>query len=173
MARRKRYRPRYRPSSFRPRRRGIVQAIILVPFLLLAGALLDPGLIKPRWILAVPPEKVGDHFTLCGPGRGEACVIDGDTFKLGARKIRIVGIDAPELTHAQCPAEAALGVRARDHLRGLLNQGGFTMTAHRLQQVDSYGRELMVVERGAVDIGQQMIDDGLAHRYLGSKGSWC
>jgi endonuclease YncB( thermonuclease family) len=151
----------------------MIRAIIFVPILLLAGALLDPGLIKPRWILAAPPEKVGGRFTLCGPGRGEACVIDGDTFRLGSRKIRIAGIDAPELGHARCPQEAALGIKARDRLRELLNQGDITMTAHRLQQYDAYGRELMVVERGPIDLGRQLVDEGLAHRYVGSKGSWC
>lgn len=151
----------------------MIRALWLVPLLFLIGALMDPALIKPRWILAAPPEEIGDSFTLCGVGRGHACVIDGDTFKLGVRKIRIAGIDAPELGNAQCPEEAALGVKARDRLRVLLNQGGFTMTAHRLQRSDTYGRELMAVERGEVDIGQQLIDEGLAHRYLGSKGSWC
>lgn len=149
------------------------RAVLLVPILLLIGALLDPAWMKPRAFLADAPEKVGDHFTLCGPGRGHACVTDGDSFKLGSRKIRIAGIDAPELSNAQCPEEAALGVKARDRLRDLLNQGSFTMTAHRLRRTDQYDRELMAVERGGTDIGQQLIDEGLAHRYLGSKGSWC
>jgi endonuclease YncB( thermonuclease family) len=173
MVRPRRYRPRYRPPSFRPRRRGVWRAALLVPLLLLIGALLDPALMKPRGLLADAPERVGDRFTLCGPGRGHACVIDGDTFKLGSRKIRITGIDAPELSNARCPQEAALGVRARDRLRDLLNQGSFTMTAHRLQRTDAYGRELMAVERQGVDLGQRLIDEGMAHHYLGSKGSWC
>nr|WP_294850516.1 thermonuclease family protein [uncultured Sphingomonas sp.] len=165
--------PPTRAPSFRPRRRGVWRAIIIVPILLVIGALLDPALIKPRWILADNPQKVGDRFTLCGRGRSFACVTDGDSFKLGERKIRIAGIDAPELGGAQCPQEAAQGIRARDRLLVLLNQGNFTMTAHRLQRLDQYGRELMAVERGDHDIGQQLIDEGLAHRYIGHKTSWC
>lgn len=129
--------------------------------------------MKPRWILADRPQQVGDRFTLCGHGRGYACVVDGDTFKLGDRKIRIVGIDTAELEQPQCPGEAAEAVRARDRLRVLLNQGPFTMTAHRMQRLDQYGRELMTVERGGQDIGQLLIDEGLAHRYIGHKLSWC
>ena len=48
------------------------------------------------------PSQVTERFTRCGPGRGHACVIDGDTIKLGDRKIRIIGIDTPEVD-AQCP----------------------------------------------------------------------
>lgn len=165
--------PPRRAPSFRPRKRGLMRAIIFVPILILFGALMDPALMKPRWIFADQPQRVGDKFTLCGHGRGYACVVDGDTFKLGDRKVRIAGIDTPELEDAQCPDEAARGVRARDRLRVLLNQGPFTMTAHRMRRYDQYGRELMAVERGNQDIGQQLIDEGLAHRYLGHKLSWC
>lgn len=165
--------PRRRAPSFRPHRRGALRALFIIPVLLLIGALMDPALMKPRWIMADRPQQVSDNFTLCGRGRGHACVSDGDSFKLGERKIRIAGIDAPELAAAQCPEEAALGVRSRDRLVVLLNQGKFTMTAHRMQRLDQYGRELMAVERGDRDIGQQLIDEGLAHRYVGHKTSWC
>lgn len=162
----------------RPRRRsgrwlGTIRTLVLLVFLLLIGALMDPALIKPRGPLAGQPENVSDRFTICGLGRGFACVIDGDTFRLGDRRIRMVGIDAPELSHAQCPDEASLAVKSRDRLRDLLNQGRFTMTAHRLQRNDTYGRELMTVERDNIDIGAQLVDEGLAHRYFGSKRSWC
>jgi endonuclease YncB( thermonuclease family) len=100
-------------------------------------------------------------------------VIDGDTFKLGDRKIRITGIDAPELAHPSCPREAALARRSADRLRALLNEGDFKMVPHRLQRTDSHGRDLMVIERGGASIGDKMVNEGLAHRYLGSKESWC
>jgi endonuclease YncB( thermonuclease family) len=123
--------------------------------------------------LAGRAEQVSASFTPCGPGRGNACVIDGDTFKLGDRKIRITGIDAPELAHPLCPEEAALARRSANRLLALLNEGGFAMVPHRLQRLDQHGRELMVIERGGVSIGDRMIDEGLAHRYLGAKSSWC
>jgi len=144
----------------------------LVPVLLVVGALFDPSLIAPFGPLAAS-ERVTATFTPCGPGRGPACVVDGDTFKLGDRKIRITGIDAPELAEPRCPAEAALAQRAADRLLTLLNQGSFVMVAHRLQRRDRHGRDLMVVERNGVSIGGQLIDEGLAHRYIGSKRSWC
>ena len=135
--------------------------------------MLDPALIRPFGPLAGRAQVVSAKFTPCGPGRGNACVTDGDTFKLGDRKIRITGIDAPELAHPLCPEEAALARRSADRLRALLNEGTFKMVPHRLQRLDQHGRELMVIERGDVSIGDRLVEEGLAHRYLGSKASWC
>lgn len=169
----KRFKPRRKPPSFKPKRRDVRYLLLFAPLLLIGGALLDPSLIEPVGPLADQPEEVATNFTACGPGRGSACVIDGDTFKLGDRKIRITGIDAPELVAAKCAAEADLAKRSAERLRQLLNEGRFEMVAHRLQRQDRHGRDLMVVRRGEGSIGRQMIDEGLAHRYIGSKRSWC
>ena len=167
-----RFKPKRRPPSFRPKQRDVRQLLWFAPLLLIGGALLDPSLIAPFGPLAAT-ERVSATFTPCGPGRGSACVIDGDTFKLGDRKIRIIGIDAPELASPRCPAEAALARRASDRLLQLLNQGPFDMVAHRLQREDRNGRDLMVIRRGDVSIGATLMEEGLAHRYIGSKRSWC
>jgi len=166
------FRPAPRALSFKPKRRDIRQALWLVPLLALAGALLDPSLIAPFGPLAAT-EQVAATFTLCGPGRGSACAIDGDTFKLGDRTIRITGIDAPELAAPRCAQEAALARRSADRLVALLDQGPFDMVAHRLQRQDRHGRDLMVIKRNGKSIGGQLIEEGLAHRYIGSKRSWC
>lgn len=152
------------------------------PFVLLAGLLLawaglDPALIDPPRFLTLAPERIDERFTRCGPGRGHACVIDGDTFKLGKRKIRIVGIDAPEI-HGQCPAETVLAERATRKLQTLLNQGPFTMTGRVGDMQDRYGRDLRTIERvrrdGTVQsFADEMRQAGLAHRYTGFKWGWC
>ncbi len=139
---------------------------------------LDPALVEPPAFLSAAPERVSARFTRCGPGRGNACVVDGDTFKLGKRKIRIVGIDAPETHPANCPEEARLGEAATAELMRLLNQGSFTMTGRIDDMTDRYGRELRVVTRVRPDgssqsIAEDMRSSGLAHRYLGRKSSWC
>lgn len=135
--------------------------------------MLDPALIPPVGPFAAPAEQVSATFALCESRRGNACVVDGDTFNLGQRQIRITGIDAPELAKPGCPQEAALARKSADRLLSMLNQGRFEMRAHRLHRTDRYQRELMVVERNGTSIGRQLIDEGLAHRYLGSKRSWC
>ena len=167
----KRFTPR--PPSFRPKRTDVRRALWFIPLLLLGGALLDPSLIAPIGPLAAPAELVSTQFSACGSGRAPACVVDGDTFKLGDRKIRIIGIDAPELLAPQCPGEEVLARRAAERLRDLLNRGEFEMIAHRLQREDRHGRDLMVIRRGGQSIGSTLIDEGLAHRYIGSKRGWC
>jgi micrococcal nuclease len=170
---RKKFKPRRQPPSFKPKRTDVRRALWFIPLLLVGGALFDPSLIAPVGPLAAAPERVSSRFTPCGPGRGPACVIDGDTFKLGNRKVRIIGIDAPELLVPQCPEEEALAQKSANRLRDLLNQGEFEMVAHRLQRTDRHGRDLMVIQRNGQSIGSTLIDEGLAHRYLGSKRSWC
>ena len=164
-----------------------------VLFAVLAGLwpTLDPALVEPPAFLSTDPERVARaecssvsqtdcalRFTRCGRGRGPACVVDGDTFKLGQRKIRIVGIDAPETHPANCPEEARLGEAATAELMRLLNQGPFVMTGRIDDMTDRYGRELRVVTRTRPDgtsqsIAEDMRSSGLAHRYLGRKSSWC
>ena len=76
-------------------------------------------------------------------GARHACVIDGDTFKLGERKVRIIGIDAPETHPARCAEEARLGEAATAKLQQLLNQGPFEMVAPIYRDMhDRYGRDL-------------------------------
>ena len=170
---RKRFKPRRRPPSFKPKRTDIRRALWLVPVLLIGGALLEPALIAPIGPLAAPPQLVSTRFTRCGPGRGPACVVDGDTFKLGDRKIRIIGIDAPEMLAPHCPPEEALARKSADRLLELLNQGEFEMVAHRLRRQDRHGSDLMVVQRHGRSIGTTLMKEGLAQRYFGSKRRWC
>ena len=168
----KRFKPTRHTPSFKPKRRDIRLALLAVPVLVVAGALLDPRLIGPVGPLGAT-EVVSAKFTACSGGNDPACVIDGDTFRLGDRTIRITGIDAPEIAHPLCPAEAEVGRRSAERLLALLNQGPFDMIAHRLQREDRHGRSLMVLRRNGKSIGSKLIDDGLAHRYTGFKISWC
>jgi micrococcal nuclease len=135
----------------------------------------DPALVEAPAFLSSAPERVDAAFTRCGRGRGHACVVDGDTFKLGQRKIRIVGIDA---VHGQCAAETALAERSTAKLQSLLNQGPFRMTGRIDDMRDRYGRDLRRIERIRADgsvqsIAEDMRASGLARRYLGFKQGWC
>lgn len=155
----------------------------LRPFILGAVALaiwpaVDPALVEPPSFLATDPERVNAKFTRCGPGRGHACVVDGDTFKIGQRKIRIIGIDAPETHPARCPEEARLGELATAKLQALLNQGPFTMVGRIDDSRDKYGRDLRAITRKLSNGKTQSIADdlrssGLVHRYVGFKTGWC
>ena len=140
---------------------------------------MDPSLVEPPSLLSTEPERVVETFTRCGPGRGHACVIDGDTFRLGERRVRIIGIDAPETHNAQGAEEKRLGDQATTKLQTLLNGGAFEMVAPVYGRTDRYGRDLRVIRRTRPDgttqsIADDMRQSGLAHRYMGGfKPGWC
>lgn len=155
------------------------RTFILFAILCAAWVGIDPALVDPVGLLATAPERVDENFTRCGRGRGHACVIDGDTIKLGQRKIRIIGIDAPEVAHPQCPEEARLAEVATVKLQALLNQGPFDMVGSVTRNKDRYGRDLRALNRINADgtttsIAEEMRESGLAIRYLGGvKLGWC
>jgi len=171
---------RPRPPRGSPRRAATtLRPFGLFAILCAAWVGLDPALVDPVGLLATTPERVDETFTRCGRGRGHACVIDGDTIKLGQRKIRIIGIDAPEVTNPQCPEEARLAEAATAKLQKLLNQGSFEMTGSVTRGRDRYGRDLRALNRVNADgsttsIAEEMRASGLANRYLGGvKLGWC
>lgn len=139
----------------------------------------DPVLFEPPALLATEPEHVTGEFTRCGRGRGENCVIDGDTFRLGDRTIRLIGIDAPETHPARCEAEAKAGEAATAELQRLLNAGPFVMVSRIDEPTDRYGRELRAVRRALPDgttqvIAEEMIASGTVRAYRGAfRAGWC
>ena len=157
---------------------GKLRPFILGAILLTIWPAADPALVEPPSFLATAPEQVSEHFTRCGPGRGHACVVDGDTITLGQRKIRIIGIDTAEVD-ARCPAEAVQAEAATAELQRLLNQGPFEMVGRIDERTDKYGRELLALRRTRPDgtvqsIADDMRSSGLARRYLGGfRSGWC
>lgn len=111
-------------------------------------------------------------FGLCVWGGGTNCVVDGDTFYLNGDKVRIAGIDAPETHDFKCAGEKALGDRTTARLRDLLNSGPITMTSIDRDR-DRYGRLLRNVTVGGADVGERLIEEGLARPYRGAKLGWC
>ena len=152
---------------------------ILLTVLITLYTLYDPALVDPPAFLSTEPEKVEGSFTRCGPGRGTFCVVDGDTFKLGDRSIRLIGIDAPEMHPPRCDAEAKKGEAATAELQRLLNQGPFVMKARIDEPQDKYGRDLRSVTRARPDgttqsIAEDMLEGGTVRRYIGGlRQDWC
>ncbi|MFO6446418.1 thermonuclease family protein [Erythrobacter sp. NE805] len=147
-------------------------AAVLVP-LAAAGALV----LGPRVGEAQGRSDIAEHralFPVCAGGPRVTCVVDGDTIWLAGAKIRIADIDTPEVSRPSCPREAALGRRATERLRQLLNAGPFTLhppPGGRLR--DRYGRELRLVQRGGESLGEVLVKEGLAVRWGGPRARWC
>lgn len=100
-----------------------------------------------------------------------AVAIDGDTLTLGGERIRVMGLDAPEM-HGRCPRETALAARARDRLQQLVAGGIWLQRRGR----DQYGRTLAVVlDSTGADVAVILISEGLARPYdgRGQRRGWC
>lgn len=97
---------------------------------------------------------------------GTARAADGDTLTLDGHRIRLVGIDTPELTQI-CTRDGAdwrCGVAARSRLAEFLRAGPATC---RTEGVDKYNRWLARCENAAGDFGARMVREGLAVAYGG------
>lgn len=119
-------------------------------------------------------ERISAQFALCGAGPARHCVSDGDSFRIDRRRIRVRGIDAPEIgENARCAAERLRAEAARLALRDWLNAGPFVLTATDGDERERYGRELRNVRRDGADAGRHLISRDLARPYRGRKERWC
>lgn len=128
-----------------------------------------------RWapgIVASGPVS-GVVFSRCGLPSYDNCVIDGDSFHLGGRPIRIADIDAPEVREPGCLREAALGAEATGRLLALLNAGPFTLEQPQGMGHDPYGRELRLVLRDGRSLGAELVAEGLARAWDAPDADWC
>lgn len=136
-------------------------------------------LMEPPALLQSDEEAIAGRFVRCGAGSAPNCVVDGDTIHVGRRRIRLIGIDAPETHPPRCAAEAVKGVAATDGLLAALQKGPVVMVARIDRPSDGYGRELRALYRvlpdGArVSIAEELVASGLVRPYLrGRRQSWC
>lgn len=101
-----------------------------------------------------------------------AYVIDGDTLQVtdpaGAeQRVRILGIDAPEIAHHDQAGECG-GQEAAERLRALLPEGTTVQlhTDSRADDEDRYGRLLRYVYlTDGTDVGATLITEGYAYAY--------
>jgi len=103
-----------------------------------------------------------------GPGvklSGRAVVVDGDTIEVRGRRIRLHGIDAPELDQ-KCQGRDGrwlkCGRKARFFLANMLR--GRTVTCEGVD-TDRYGRMVAICRVGGEDMGRMMVSSGWAVAY--------
>ena len=104
----------------------------------------------------------------------ETCVVDGDTLWLDGVKIRLEGFDTPEPQSAICggQAEVALAHRASDRLIDLLNGNVWEIEYHGLDSTREK-RRLATISIDGVDVGDILIEEGLARKWPDGKEWWC
>ena len=96
------------------------------------------------------------------------CVHDGDSVVVERERLRLRGVDAPEL-RGRCPYETALAKRARDRLAQLLS-GSYRIERHGF---DRYGRTLVSITVNGQDVGAMLVKEGLAREWRGRREPWC
>jgi micrococcal nuclease len=110
------------------------------------------------------------RFGQCYNAEGPNCVLDGGTIYLQGKKVAIAGVDAPQIQGARCENERAQGIEAAVRLADLLNGGPVTVSAPFR---DEYGRLVRKVRVGGDDVGEAMVDAGVAREYDGAGQPWC
>lgn len=133
----------------------------------------------PVALAALDGEVVDAHFTRCDDTfRAPTCVTDGDTFRIGERRVRVVGIDTAE-KNARCAREARLAEDSTLALQSWLNRGAFVMRVEGHRATDRYSRELRTMLRlnpdGSEDrLATFMREHGGARAYDGGyREGWC
>ncbi len=134
------------------------------------GHALRPKIWSRRWLqvlfvlvaiggaalLAARLDPLPPRFT------GEGRAADGDSLRLGGDRLRLVGLDAPELGQT-CWRETgdtwACGRQARDLMAELLARGSINCATAGM---DKFGRILATCEVGGADIGAAIVSAGLA-----------
>ena len=111
-----------------------------------------------------------DRFAQCYDAYGSNCVLDGDTITVAGQKMQIAGITAPAIQGAQCDDERTRGIDAAVRLADLLNSGQVTVSRPFR---DEYGRVVQSVQVKGEDVGQRLMDAGIARKYEGTKPNWC
>ncbi|WP_179758916.1 thermonuclease family protein [Hoeflea halophila] len=92
---------------------------------------------------------------------GQVRVVDGDSLVMGNRRLRLKGIDAPELKQ-RCrknDREYGCGTEAASFLRDLVANH---QVICRGEGIDRYGRDLVRCSAGGVDLNQAMVRSGQA-----------
>jgi endonuclease YncB( thermonuclease family) len=95
-------------------------------------------------------------------------VTDGDSLRAGDERIRLIGVDAPELRQTCRDASGSewdCGRAARTRMADLVARGTVACDA---RGQDRYGRTLAVCSSGDIaDVGERLVRDGYAVDYGG------
>ncbi len=98
------------------------------------------------------------------------CVVDGDTLWYDGTRMKLMGIDTPEVD-GKCELERRLAAEATGALIALLNGGVRSIKAHGR---DRYRRPLVTITTDRGDVGQAMIAGGFAMPFGNpDKWKWC
>ncbi|RPE72054.1 endonuclease YncB(thermonuclease family) [Pacificibacter maritimus] len=104
------------------------------------------------------PDKTTPQYS------GKARIIDGDTLALGAVKVRLHGIDAPELAQTCMDAQGKIWGCGQWSMAALQSLAQDTVQCAQTD-VDRYGRIVAVCRAAGVNLNHAMVAHGAAFAY--------
>ncbi len=116
----------------------------------------EPGVVSQR-----RPLKAGLIRAYCD------YVVDGDTINVALqdgskRRVRLVGIDAPEVGHGRWGRDEPGGKEAREFVRSLCEDKTVYLDVDDERSTDKYGRMLAVVYVGQKNVNAELLRKGYA-----------
>ena len=130
-----------------------------------------PAVVRPDAPVA-PDGRYQAKFYLCGTAKQDDCVIAADSFMFHGQKIRLAGIEVPDMDKPRCEAERIKGSDAELRVRAFLDSGPFDLVAAGADDADSRGQKIRAVMRNGISLSDILVREGLA-RKPGAKGGWC
>jgi endonuclease YncB( thermonuclease family) len=134
----------HRRHALAPRRRPVV-----LPFLLLAAALLAAAFLAAR---LDPPTRLV----------GSASAADGDSLRLDGTRVRLLGLDAPELDQLCWYPDGSAWPCGRAAHAALAERVAAAQTTCIGSREDRYGRLLARCTTAGDDLGAALVGAGLA-----------
>lgn len=128
-------------------------------------------------LLAVSLPSPASAIDMCVSGQQrsatETCIVDGDTLWLDGVNIRLKSFDTPEPYTNLCngAAERRLAHRASAKLLQLLNSNTWTIETFGMDRTGK--RRLATIRIDGVDVGDLLINAGLARRWPDGDEFWC
>lgn len=111
-------------------------------------------------------------FFLCGSAKQDDCVVTADQFVLHGQKIRLVGVEVPDIHKPHCEAERIKASDAELRVRAFLDSGPFDVVSWSGNDAEVDGHKLRAITRDGRSLADILVSEGLAKRPGASKG-WC
>ena len=101
---------------------------------------------------------------------GDTCYV---TYKGKNDKVRLLGLDAPEISNPKCEQEYALGIDARNFVNNLISEG-VSIKFKTEYNRDFFGRILSYIIVDGENVSKKMVSNGLGVIYdRSNKKDWC